>query len=450
MGAAPPLPRDTAEANRVKHTGLRRRILYGAHDEDVSARIQSAVGNLRKSAWGPIDLTSNPYLHTWTQLAALYRQAPEVDPPAGGELAAAALAESGYWSLMQRVQRDTLGLREMLVRFDFRGEEVRARPVYPDLVECRANPFRPGEIEAVKEWLPDPADASKWVRVECDPAARIYRAIDEQGVDASRRVLDGNFCGEAYPWVSGGQPLLPYVVYHAAETGYLWDSWTGREVVEGTLQLAVFYSFYAHILRTAAWAQRYALGAEPVGPEISSDGHARSEIVTDPATVLILQSTLEQGGTPSVGQWNQVVDPAKVLESIRSYEQRLVEMAVGAADVTRTSSDIRSGYSLAVSREAVREAQRSFEPMFRRGDLAALRLVSRFLGVPDTGWRIRYSSIPRDPTELRAEWDRMALLIQAGLMDKATAYLELHPGLTLEEASTAVSRISSTNRLLAA
>jgi hypothetical protein len=448
--AAPPLPRDAAEARRVQHTGLRRRILYGAHDEDVAARIQSAVGNLRKSAWGPIDLTSNPYLHTWTQLAALYRQAPEVVPPEGGELAAAALAEAGYWSLMQRIQRDTLGLREMLVRFDVNGDEVRARPVYPDLVECKAHPFRPGEIVAVREWIPDPDDAGKWVRLECDPSRRIYRAVDEHDIDVSKRVLDGAFSGSAYPWVAGDRALLPYVVYHAAETGFLWDAWTGREVVEGTLQLAVFYSFYAHILRTAAWAQRYALGAAPAGPELSTDGTARPEIITDPATVLILQSTIESGGTPSVGQWNQVVDPAKVLESIRSYEQRLVEMAVGAADVTRTTSDVRSGYSLAVSREAVREAQRSYEPMFRRGDLAGLRLVARLLGLPDTGWRIRYSSIPRDPTELRAEWDRMALLIQAGLMDKATAYQELHPGLTRDEASAAVTEIARTNRLLAA
>lgn len=449
MLAPPPPSADSAETARREHTRLRRRILYGHHDSDVVDRLVLAVGSIRRSAWGPIDMTANPYLHVWTQLAALYRQAPEVDPPVGGEDTAAALADSGHWQLMQRVQRDCLGLREMLVRVDLLEDGLHTRPVFPDLVE--ATTTRSGALATVREWIQDPADSTKWIAIDTDPVKRIHRATDQNGLDVSADILGGDSSGEAYPWMSGDVPLMPYVVYHAAETGWLWDAWTGREVVEGTLQLSVFYSFFAHILRSSAWAQRYIIGGEPGGAGLSQDGSQRTEVITDPSTVLVLQAAGDGvGGQVVAGQWASPADPATVLASIRSYEQRLVEMAVGAADVTRASSDIRSGYSLAVSREAVREAQRSYEPMFRRGDLAVLRIAAALLGAPTDGWRIRYSSIPRDPAELAAEWDRMAKLIEAGLLDRATAYQELHPGLTREEAEAAVAAIARSTRLLGA
>lgn len=448
---APPLPTNTVEARRVEHTRLRRRILYGHHAGDVRDRIQAAIGNVRQKAWGPIDMTSNPYLHVWSQLSALYRESPEVVPPEGAEVVAAALAECGYWSLAQRIQRDTLGLREMLVHItlDPDGGHPILRPVFPDLVKVEVSALRPNMPVAVTEWIPDP-DGDGWIRLVTDPRTETYRAEDTDGNDVSERVLGGIFSGDAYPWRDKltGQPLLPYIAYHAAQTGYFFDSYTGQEVVEGTLQVSLYYSFYGHILRNAAWAQRVVIGGVPLGLEVT-DGKS-AEVTTDPASILFLSPPEDYQGQPVVTQWSSPVDPEKVLGSIQSYEQRIVEMALGSADVARTSSDIRSGYSLAVSREAQREAQRAYEPQFRRSDLQLLRLLSRLMGVPSEGWRITYRSLPRDPTELKAEWERMEALIAAGLLDKATAYQELHPGLTRREAEEAVSEIARINRLLAA
>ena len=72
------------------------------------------------------------------------------------------------------------------------------------------------------------------------------------------------------------------------------------------------------------------------------------------------------------------------------------------------------------------------------------------MGAPSTGWRIAYRSLPRDPAEMAAEMDRMSELIAAGLLDRVSAYQQLHPGLTREEAQRAVEEIARINRAYAA
>ena len=148
-----------------------------------------------------------------------------------------------------------------------------------------------------------------------------------------------------------------------------------------------------------------------------------------------------------IGQWSAPGDPEKILSSIMTYERRLVDMALGSAQVTRASSDMRSGYSLAVSRESQRELQRSYEPQFRRADQELLQKVAGLLGFPRAKWGITYHAIPRDPAEVRAELDRMVGQIEAGLLDKVTAYQQMHPGMTRAEAVLAVAEIARVNRL---
>lgn len=445
--SAPPLPRDPSEARRVAHSRLRRRILYGEHEEDLRDRLKQAIGHVRQEAWGPIDMTSNPYLKVWTQLAALYRQSPEVVPPEGGEDVAQAVAQAGFWTLMQRVQRDVLAMREELIRIDIVDGEPVFRPVPADMVQLSVDPERPTIPVAVKEWVRDPDAPDNWVCLVTDPREASYRAEDDDGVDVSERVLGGRFEGEAYPWRVNGLPVLPYVLYHAADTGWVFDPYTGREMVEGTLQLGIYYTFYGHVLRNAAWAQKWTVNAVPMGADVA-DGGRRAEIVTDPATLMVLQQVDEAFGQAMVGQWNSPTNPDTILQSVMRYERRLVEMALGQAEVSRLQSDVRSAMSLAVSREEAREAQRAFEPLFRRADLQVLRLVAGLLGGPQDGWRVLYKSIPKDPQEQRAELDRLTQLLEAGLIDKVQAYMELNPGITVTEAQLELEAIARTNRAL--
>lgn len=440
--AAPPLPRDPVEARRVAHTRLRRRVLYSMHEQDVRTRIYEAVGVTRANAWSIVDMTSNPGWYVCSQLAALYRDLPEVTPPDGGEETAAAVAEAGYWQLAQRVQRDTIGMNDgfVRVRVDADTGEPSFALVFADMVEVVTNPLAPSQPLAMREWVPDPDNGAQWVRLVTDPRDRTYRAEDAEGHDVTARVLGGNYSGEAYPFLVDRAPVLPYVAYHAAESGYALDPYSGREVFEGSLQLGLYYSFFGHILRNAAWGQRWILGAEPAGADVAEDGRRR-EVVTDPASLLVLRQLDESTGQAQVGQFSPSVDPERVLVAIERYERRVVEMALSQVGVSRRESDVRSAMSLAVSREAQRDAQRAYEPVFRRSDLRLLRLVAGLRGEPTERWRIQYRSIPRDPAEANAEIDRLLKQVGAGLMDEATAYQELHPGLTHEEATAAVAAI---------
>jgi len=439
-----PLPRDPAEAQRVEHTRLRRRIVYDMHHQDVLSRLAQTVGTVRRDAWPPADLSSNPARHVYSQLAGLYRKSPMVIPPDGGEMVAAAMADSGLWSLMSRVQRDTLAFNEMLLHVSIVDGQPVYRPVYPDMVSVVTDPARPDVIVEVREWM---EHEGSWARVvtSIDGTAS-YRAETPEGADISQDVLGGRFVGVSYPWQVDGRPVLPYVCYHAAETGHQWDAYSGRGVFEGSLNLAVQYTMYAHVLADASWAQRYAIGVEVDGLDATN---AQAEVVTDPASLLMLRAQAEVG-QPVVGQWSAPQDPAALLSAIERYERRIMDTALGQIGVTRQDSDVRSAMSLAVSRESQREAQAAYEPQFRRADIQLMRLTAGLLGGPVDGWRIRYQSLPRDPRELQMEVDRTLKLIESGLLDRVSAYQSMHPGLTRDEAEQAVQRIAQINRQYAA
>lgn len=443
--SAPPLPRDAAEARRVEHTRLRRRVVYDMHREDVLTRMAQVVGTVRRDAWPPPDLSSNPARHVYSQLAGLYRSSPEVTPPEGAELVAASMAESGLWSLMQRVQRDTLALREMLVRVDIVDEEPVYRPVFPDMVEIEVDPARPSRLLSVAEWIPH---GDSWARLVTDIRnGGVYRAESPDGQDISSEVIGGRFEGQSFPWMVQDAPVMPYVAYHAAETGHAWDAYTGAGVIDGTLSLAVYYTLLAHVLADASWAQRYAIGVEVDG--LSAEA-AQAEVTTDPATLLMLRAQADLAGQPVVGQWAAPLDPSDLINTIEKYERRLVDQALGQVGVTRRDSDVRSAMSLAVSRESQREAQAAYEPLFRRADLQLIRLTAGLLGASQDGWRINYRALPKEARELQAETDRLISQIEAGLIDRVSAYQQLHPGLTRPEAEAAVQQIAQINRQYAA
>lgn len=441
----PPEPADAGERARIQHTRLRRRILYGQHEHDVYERLVEAVGPNRSQLWGTIDLVSNPLVSVYSRLSVLYAGSPTLAVPTGGEDAAAALDECGYWQLAPRLQRDCLALREMFVRVAVGSDRsIACLPVFPDLVpSVRADLL--GRLTRVEEWIPDPDDSTQWVRLVHDVGGPepILCAWTSEGKDCSQRVLGGDFSGAAYPHRDvSGQPLLPYVSYHAAQTGSPFDPYTASDVVEGTLTLSVLYSFWDHILRSASWRQRYAIGVEPSGLSPMGGIHAQAA-GADPSSISIFSPTEEGASTASVGSFEVPSDAEELLRSIHARESRLVSAALGSADVSRSDSEIRSQYSLAVSREAQREAQRAYEPLFRRSDLALIRLVAALLKAPTTGWGITYSSIPRDPGEAAAELDRVEKQISLKLLDRVGAWLALHPGASEADAITAIAQIDA-------
>lgn len=439
---------------RVEHTRLRRRLLYSQYEADLDRKIRQAVGNVRSDAWKPLDLTANPYLSIWQQTAVLYDSAPVVNGPAGSEPVAAAITEAGVWPLMQRVQRDTLGLREMLLRVAVsQSGALVVRPVFPDMVSVETAPGDPSRMVRVKEWLHD-GDFG-WCRHVydvSDPSAPLYAVFTAGGEDVSAQVLGGVFYGEAYPFrLADGSPILPWVIYHAAQTATIFDPYTMREVVEGSLMLGVYLTFYGHVVRDSSWPQRYTAGLRVLGADaVDGEGNAltgRREVVTDPATLVEFEIDPAYTGQPIIGQWNASADPVALLTSISMYERRILTLAgIQAPDVTRQDADIRSGYSLAVSREQVRTLQRVYEPQFRRGDLQliaiAAALINRATGTSyaesAADYRITYHGLPKSSAERLGELAEIKARTEAGLLGPVSAFIELNPGTPYDVALAAV------------
>ncbi len=457
-----PGPQDASEAERWTHTARRRRLLYSRHEDDVRDAIKAHVGGERAKVWGHPDRSANPYLSLWEQSARMYAEPPEIR---GMGLTVQAAAAAGLWSLMQRVQRDTLGLREMAVAVELVDGRPVYYPMFPDQLEGRAAPGDPGQPVVLTHTREEPGLG--WVRVTWsieDPANPYYEArkvrqsvtADQFGdeEDVSRQVLGGEFHCQAYPFRdASGAPIMPVVFYHAAETASLWDPYTGQEIVEGSILLGIYLTYFGHVIRTSAWAQRYAAGVDLGVDEVNADAGDASptrEIIPDPSRVLLLRADDEQAGQIIIGQWAPPVDPLQLIQAIRIYADWLVQAAGLRTDVTKQSSDIRSGYSLAVARDAIREAQRVYEPLFARADTRLLTVTAQLLGQPVEDLRITYRGLAVSPQERRALIDEVTSLRDAKLMSRVEAWQRLHPGASDSEARTALAEIDAESKETAA
>lgn len=453
----PSMSTDAGELARIEHTRLRRRMLYGEFRADLDARIEEQLGTVRQEAWGYPDLTGNPYLQLWNQTAVMYDADPVRTAPSA---LVEAVKDSGLNPLMRRVQRDTLGLREMLMFVDVADGELIYRPVFPDMVVAESYPYDPTRAASITEYRQEPKLGGAWVRDTwsiLDPSAPFRRITlcDGTGTNVTGEVLDVIPEGDGYVWRwADGRPFIPAVIYHAERTPYLFDPFTMSEVVEGSLNIGVLLTYYGHIVRNAAWAQRVGIDVVPVGDNPAQSGD-RSEIVTDPATLLMLR-TSENGTNPQVLTMSSPVDPEVVLRSIGAYERRILNLAgFTAPDVTKQNADIRSGYSLAVARESIRAQQARYESTFRPADIELMRksaaMLNRFAGAAIDEraelYGISYRGLPMAPGEEREHIETIKARQAAGHLGPVSGYIEAHPGTSEEEAIAILASVAA-ERLL--
>ena len=246
-------------------------------------------------------------------------------------------------------------------------------------------------------------------------------------------------------------------MYHATKGGHgLWDPYSTLEMVEGTLNVGVLYSYLLHIIRNTAYKQKYTVDLILGGAaydDRDNDGEGLTQITTDPARVLMFQSQAEAAGQPQIGQWDETADPQKLIETISQYERRLSAMAgINPADLMRMSGDPRSGYALAVSRDAQREIQKRIEPCQMAGDLDLLAKSAAVLRInggpvyPETGYTIEYHGVPMSLEERRAYLDELQTEMDLGLLSVVDAYQRRNPGVSEAEARAALTEIQSLNR----
>ena len=468
-----PIAPTAADQDRWEHNGLRRRLIIGAWLQDLERELARHLPPDRREAWGPADLSSNPFEQITRQLAVLYHENPAVTS-SDADISSLVgrngiVTKAGLWPLMARAQQMVLGLREAIIRIDVIPEDeeialsgrIQYRLVSPDYVYIEAHPDQPDvpvyyqEIRLrtrgteKPEWIADCLD----IRDPKNPKFKMYK-VDQSGdlgIEVSDLYMGKSLEGDEYPYRdSQGRPMLPLVLYHAEKTGHLWDSYSGSTMVYGSLTSATLYTMWVHLVRDSCWAQKYVAGLSVAGlNQMDQDQiQRRSAISTDPSSILVFAQDPDAQGQPMVGTFQVPVDPASLLESIAKYETR-VALAAGLspADISRQSGDPRSGYALSVSRSGQREAQKKYAPIFRLGDeelLAKTAMLSnRFLGtsLPEEGYRVSYHSLPLTPDEIRAQREDIIGKMSAGLMSPVQAIMELYDDMDQIEAKMMLNQI---------
>jgi hypothetical protein len=435
-------------------------MLTGEWEIDLEDELARHLSADRREAWGPADLSSNPFEQITRQLSVLYTESPTVAAP--GDISAL-LGREGYatkaglWPMMQRTQQFVLGMRESIMRVEVVKHDetgqggLTYRLVTPDNVYIETDPDMPdipryyreyrirvNPITGKQEWVADVIDLRDYnlpsfAMYTVDKSGHLGHDCSEMYMGHPKRI------GDDYPFRnSAGVPFMPLTVYHAEKTGQMWNFLDNSSQVWGSLTSAVLYSMFLHCVRDNAWAQKYILGASVAGlNSMDVDSNARrAAVATDPSSILVLQTDPDTTGQPLVGVFQPPVSPADLLESIAKYEMRVATSAgISPDNITRRNADPRSGYALSIDKAGQREAQRKYAPVFRMGDEELLAksaaLCNRYLGtsLPESGYRVSYQSLELSPDELKAQREDITEKLAAGLISPINAIQMLNPDL---------------------
>lgn len=472
-----PLYGDQITQSRIQETSLRHRMLTGRWQNDLIDTINQHIPESRQAAWGIPDMSSNIFKSCCSALCGLYVEPPtigvnETTPgQADGLVGRTGLInEAGLWSMMQRVQFFTIGLRECFIRVDVNdaGDGLLYRIVTPDMVDAESSAGDPSTPHTIKEMRLRYCEEShkyEWtmdylsIKDPNDPEYEIYTLTQngEKDRDVTVKYLGAEMSGPMYPYRdSNGVPFLPYSLYHAEIHGHLFDAFNLREIIAGSLNSSVMYSYLLHLMRDCSHPQRWLMGATLAGLDTFDNNleSRRNAIASDPASILVFtpDPDLQPGQQPQIGQYQAGGDVEKMLEAITVYERRLaVQMGINPADVQKMSGDPRSGYAIATSRSSLRENQRKFAPSFRRADMETLeisaKISNQYFGTnyPESGYRVEYHAIPLSPEESKEQRENMLALLNAGLISKVDAIKILHPDLDDVDAKKKLLQIQSEN-----
>lgn len=458
----PPFP-DKATNDRTETTARRRRLLEGNWAPDLEDFLTDTVAIDRRQIWGSLDTSSNVFKQGCEALAVLYSRKPTVGirrenadsafPYIGPN---GTLDKSQYFGMMSNVQMKMIGLREMLVRVDISdSNEIMFRPVTPDMVWAMAPTGDPTKCTELREyrlrinentgdmfWTIDHYDISD----KSNPKYMVHlvEKDGQLGEDVSEIFLGGNMSGDNYPYRdSQGVPFMPWVFYHANMTGKLFSPYELSEVVSGSMVAATYYTFLKHLMFDNSFPQRYTASLQLAGLSAQDIGMAsqRMAINADPSSILCFTADPDSSTQPLIGQFAAgMSDPSVMLGAIVTYERRLAtQMGIDPASVQKVSSDPRSGYSIAMSKESIREAQQKYEETMRYSDLEAIQkgaMVSNaILGTnyPTEGYIINYESIELSEMERKAQRENIVALMEKNLLGPIDAMFQLYPEITTEE-----------------
>lgn len=452
------------DARRMAHTAQRRRILSGSWDEDLRAYIGEYIDTQRQASWGRPVKSVNLMRSVVGQLSVLYDETPMLRHPETEDLSAL----EGIFKLHQRHEDYVLGFRESAIRVswvpadDLGPAGVTVRLVTPDTLVIEAADARPGEPATIYELRervnPDSGKVEPFWDVWdiASPNGPSFKVIKP---GATPKDYTGHFSPEmvgAYPFVDpDGRPFLPFVLYHARDTGQIWDAYAWDELPEATLSLALYFTFFNHAVKDASWVQKYGVNVQLQGLTVAGEGdESRQRVSTDPASILLFRAVGGEAG--SLGSFPLPVEPSKLIDAIRTYTAMIGEtLGIGKWDAEQLGP--QSGIALTIKRDAVREMTARTEPQFRRGDLELARkaaLIHNLYAVgadrlPVDGYSITYTAIPKSREEMTTELDRDLKLIEAGLLSRVDMIQQMRPELSRAEAFALLVQIQKESQALA-
>jgi len=455
---SPPRAPDQATGRRWMESRRRRRLLEGVWKEELQRAIERAIGPNKAAIWGEPDLSKNVLRSIVHQLSTLYNVPATIghDDQAAADAMADRLHTAGLWEIMQGFSPLIIGQREGLVRAEVVEDPghvgegpaprlllVRVAPA--DLVSVEAHPDAPDMPIKVCEYRvrADHKGEPRWYRDVfdlTDPAAPSFRVEDEDGREVGTDLGIPPVEGDAYRamWsTADGRPFIPGEWYHAQRTGKIADPYFGRELVDGTLTVAMLWTFWGHMVRDASHPQRYAVGTAPASAN-SHEGSGMQWIETDPSSLLRFEA--DPGVAVQIGQFSPGGDPVQLGAAIRDYASDLAtDFDISPSDLQRANGDARSGFAISLTREGMRHAQRRYEPSFNRHDTALVSKIAAMLNragaadLPESGYRVAYHGLPLSLEERRMALEEHEKRLELGIASRVDLLMRLD-GISEDEA----------------
>jgi hypothetical protein len=415
--------------------------------EQVRDRINSAV-----------DMSRAPYKFAIDALNLLYLDAPTTSTPDGEDLAP--LVDGTLWPLRSQAHRIVLGLGEALIRYDVderpNGQrKLVQRIVYPHRCEVITDPrdqFRILYLREVME-IPTRDGGHRLYRETHDvrPESAVRYAVEEwvetEGVGAQwadvtleqTRGLEG---GVPYRDSAGAQ-VLPYAILHLTLGSHTWQWRVWQELREAQLHAGCLQTWLLAGCRDNAYPTRVAIDLDMPSGSMVPDGSVAGRqgggayVMIEPSTILRMRTSSTSNSPGNVTTLDATMDVGEMATVIAGYvEQALQDAGLGPPDEAPAKGV--SGNAITISRDALRRSQRQQIPAARLGDQVLLALgatlANRYLGtsLPEEpeAYSITYHGIPLSTAEITTAVDRVTKLVDAGLMSKAMALVEVYPNLS--------------------
>lgn len=460
----------TADREVIHETWRRRMLLEGTWRALLAEHVQRQLGPLRARLVGDADTSSNLFASVVDQTCTMYDEEPAQAHQDAASLVVLrdSFKRGGWWAKARQHQKYVRGLLKSLVYvgWDTEGGHATFDLVTPDVVEIEwaaSNKARPVTIWWARQ-RPVPGkvdeDAVFWDRWSIDPKTgpsfTIWSNDRKRDMTVAHGVNPAEWRGDAYAWRDElGRPLLPFVIYWALGPGVECPG-LHSSVTFGTLQVGLLWTAAVHGMLRASWDQRVLANGKIKGGTVAAPGEsgagtgtASVRMVTgDPTSIMQVD-----GENVSWGSWGSPLDIEKAERFCRMYEARLaVHFGLSPADLVIESLNPASGASITVSQAGKRRIALRDRVNLADGDTQLAELVAAVnrgsgRACTATGYRLRYHGVALTIDERIKVLQYVEKELELGLADEVTAYQELHPGTSTEDAAADLEVLAERRRM---